>query len=126
MAAAAPRNPTLIWALLALDGRINREVFWLGNIGCGLVAVAMMMPSIDPATGQINLAPMSPLVFAAMLWTEIALAVKRLHDKGVSGWFAIAFAIPIIGIAAFLVIGLMPGDKGANAYGTASNMRGRG
>ncbi|MEM8552181.1 MAG: DUF805 domain-containing protein [Pseudomonadota bacterium] len=121
---AAQRAPTLLWALLGLDGRVNREVFWLGNIGCGLVAVAMMMPSISPDTGAVQLAPLSPFVFLGLLWTEVALAVKRLHDKSLSGWFAIAFAIPLIGVIAFVVLGLMPGDKGGNKYAATSNARG--
>ncbi|WMS43610.1 DUF805 domain-containing protein [Acuticoccus sp. MNP-M23] len=121
---AGARQPTLLWALLGLDGRVSREVFWLGNFGCGFIGVALLMPSLDPDTGALVLAPTSPVVFAALLWTEVALAVKRLHDRNLTGWYAAAFGIPVLGLAAFFVIGLLPGDRGANKYGPATNTRG--
>ena len=121
---AAAREPTILWAILGLDGRISREVFWLGNFGCGALAMALMMPALDPTTGALQLSPVSPLVFAALFWTEIALAVKRLHDRGLTGWFAAGYAVPVVGFLAFFVIGLMPGDRGANTFGPATNTRG--
>lgn len=119
-----PRQPTVLWALFGFDGRVNREVFWLGNIFTGLVAAVLMAPQADPDSGALMLSPLSPFVIAVLFWTEIALAVKRLHDRSLSGWFALAFAIPMIGFVAFFVIGLMPGDRGPNPFGRASNSRG--
>jgi uncharacterized membrane protein YhaH (DUF805 family) len=118
------REPTVLWALTGLDGRVNREVFWLGNFMCGFLAVALMTPSVDPQTNALELNPLSPFVFIVLFWTEIALAVKRLHDRGLSGWFAAAFVIPFVGFVAFIVIGLIPGDEGPNAYGPHTNARG--
>lgn len=121
---AASRAPTLIWALLAFDGRISRQVFWLGNLGCAFVAVALMTPSVDPNTNEVQLGPLAPFAVIGLLWTEIALAVKRLHDRSVTGWFAVLFAVPVLGIIAFLVIGLIPGDRGSNSFAPATNTRG--
>jgi len=115
----------MLWALIGLDGRINREVYWLGIFGCHFLGAALMTPSLDPDTGALQLAPISPFVFAAVLWTEIALAVKRLHDRGLTGWFAASFVIPFVGFVALIIIGLMPGDQGSNAYAQATNTRGR-
>lgn len=127
MNAPAPRDrrPTVLWALLGLDGRINREVFWLGNVLCGFLGVALMMPTVVPETGELRLSPVSPLVFLALFWTEIALAVKRLHDRNLTGWLAATYLVPVVGFVSFFVIGLIPGDAGPNAYGPAPNTRGR-
>lgn len=116
--------PTVLWALTGFDGRVNREVYWLGNIMCGFLAIPLMSPSTDATTGAVTLGPLSPFVFVALLWTEIALAVKRLHDRGLTGWIAATLAIPFVNIAAFVAIGLITGDKGPNAYGPATNARG--
>ncbi|MEM0907254.1 MAG: DUF805 domain-containing protein [Pseudomonadota bacterium] len=121
---AAPRPPTLVWALIGLDGRVNREVFWLGTFGCSFLTIVLTMPTLDPATGALHMAPLSPFLLAALFWTQVALSVKRLHDRGLTGWFALVCVIPFAGIVAFLVIGLMPGDAGANAFAPATNMRG--
>nr|WP_255720211.1 DUF805 domain-containing protein [Acuticoccus kalidii] len=113
-----------MWALIGVDGRVNREVFWLGNLLCALVGVAFMLPHIDPDTGALLLSPIAPFVSAVLFWPGIALAVKRLHDRSLTGWLAVAFAIPVVGFVAFFAIGLIPGNKGPNRYGPATNSRG--
>lgn len=118
------RQPTVLWALFGFDGRVNREVFWLGNIFMGLLAVLAATPSVDEETGGLVLSPVFPLVAIPVIWTEIALAVKRLHDRNLTGWFASAFAIPFVGIAAFVIIGIIPGDRGPNQFAGATNQRG--
>lgn len=113
----------MIWALFAFDGRVGREVYWLGNIGMGLITLFVAMPDIAPETGVMVVSPLTPFVVIPVLWTEIALAVKRLHDRNLSGWFAIALAVPFVNVVAFIVIGLMPGDPGPNQFGRATNQR---
>nr|WP_269751150.1 DUF805 domain-containing protein [Acuticoccus mangrovi] len=110
--------------MIGLDGRVNREVFWLGNLMCGFLGVVLMLPQINPNTGEIEFSMIAPFVFVALFWTEVALSVKRLHDRGLTGWFAAAFVIPVVGFIAFFVIGLIPGTPGPNAYAPATNMRG--
>ncbi|MEM9223520.1 MAG: DUF805 domain-containing protein [Pseudomonadota bacterium] len=122
--AANQRAPTLLWALFGFDGRVNREVFWLGNFGIAFAAMAILLPGLDPDTGQLAITPVSPFVFAIYLWAELALAAKRLHDRSLTGWLVFLFAVPIVNIIAFFAIGLMPGDSGPNAHGKSTNQRG--
>lgn len=117
------KAPTILWALFGFDGRVGREVFWLGNIMMGLLALVVAQPVANPETGEIALGPLFPFVAIPVLWSEIALAVKRLHDRNLTGWFAVIFAVPFVGIAAFIIIGLIPGDRGPNKFGTATNTR---
>jgi N-acetylglucosamine-6-phosphate deacetylase len=51
---------------------------------------------------------------------HVALAAKRLHDRGITAWFSLFIFVPF----AFVVIGLIPGDRGPNLYARATNMRG--
>ncbi len=120
---ANTRQPTVLWALFGFDGRINREVYWLGNFGAAFIAFVLMMPSLDEATGAILMAPWSPLIALPVAWVEVALAVKRLHDRGFSGMFAAAMFIPFLNILAAIVIGIIPGDRGANRFGPDTNTR---
>jgi uncharacterized membrane protein YhaH (DUF805 family) len=55
---------------------------------------------------------------------SIAVGVRRLHDRGLSGWWylgvIIASMIPVIGFLAgiaFLVLMVLPGTPGPNKYG---------
>ncbi len=120
---ANTRQPTMLWALFGFNGRINREVYWLGNFGAAFIAFVLMMPSLDEATGTILMAPWSPFIALPIAWVEVALAVKRLHDRGFSGMFAAAMFIPFLNILAALVIGIIPGDRGANRFGPDTNTR---
>lgn len=119
------RRPTLLWTFLGLDGRIGREVFWLGYVASGLIAYLILHPYYD-ADGFLNFrnVTLSPLVFAALGWVVLALAVKRLHDMGMSGWLAGLIFVPFVGIIPFLAIGAMSGVRGPNPFGPTTNGRG--
>lgn len=77
-------------AMLKFDGRLSRQNFWIGFAivyGASLVIVcgASLVLSIIPIVNMI--APF------ALIWPNLAITVKRLHDMGKSGWLA---AIPIV------------------------------
>lgn len=118
------RPPSVMWALCGFDGRVNREVYWLGNLFTWLVAAVLAMPSVDPVTGTLIVSPVFPFAVLIAAVVQIALAVKRLHDRNLTGWFAMSFVVPIVGIVAFFIIGLVPGDPGPNQFGRATNQRG--
>jgi len=48
----------------------------------------------------------------------LAVAVRRLHDVGKSGWFYFIALIPIIGAIWLLVLFCTEGQDGTNNYGT--------
>ena len=60
----------------------------------------------------------------AVLIPGLAVAVRRLHDRDLSGWwllgFFVGYMIPLINFfvgIAFLVIMLLPGTPGPNRFG---------
>ena len=119
------RRPSVLWALIGLDGRVSREVFWLGNLLCAFLGTALLRPYLDE-TGMLhfNMGMIAPLVFVALAWTELALVVKRLHDRGLTGWLAGMVFVPILGVLPFFIVGLLPGQRGPNLYGPDTNTRG--
>ena len=51
------------------------------------------------------------------MWT---VNIRRLHDRGISGWILLIHFIPIINIllSIFIIINaLLPGDREVNSYG---------
>lgn len=143
--------------LFRLNGRITRSQFWLGQLALmGAIGVVFIVWFMGLATfavgfeklpkGQQNLAALSAvwglvlaICISAMIsfWMGTALAVKRLHDRGKSGWWIFAFGVPamfavmapfkpvlvIAGIAKLWYIfelGFMKGDLGPNMYGQGS------
>jgi len=53
----------------------------------------------------------------AVIIAGLAVAVRRLHDVGKSGWFFFIKLIPIIGAIWFLVLMLTDSKAGENEYG---------
>ena len=59
-----------------------------------------------------------------VLIPSIAVSVRRLHDREMTGWWYLGFiilsAIPLIGLLAsiaFIVVMALPGTPGPNKYG---------
>lgn len=48
---------------------------------------------------------------------SIAVAIRRLHDTGKSGWMYFVAIIPIIGALWLIFLFIKEGDKGDNIYG---------
>lgn len=74
--------------LFSFEGRIRRSHFWIGWLIClGLGVVAGWIPFLGI------------LLSIALIWPNLAIAVKRLHDMGQSGWLAaIPWVANIIGV----------------------------
>ena len=90
------------------EGRARRSEYWyfmLFNIliswGLGILGVATEIKA---------LALVGNLYSLAVLLPGIAVAVRRMHDVGKSGWFIL---IPIYN----LILCCTEGDKGDNEYG---------
>ncbi|KAK0332057.1 hypothetical protein LTR94_026442, partial [Friedmanniomyces endolithicus] len=72
-------------ALFSFEGRLRRSHFWIGFIILfGVSIVVGWLPVIGF------------LISIALIWPNVAIAVKRLHDMGKTGWFVLApYAIGI-------------------------------
>ena len=62
----------------------------------------------------------SPVLTACTLastWPNLALAVKRLHDRGRSGWFCLVGVIPFVNIWLTIDLLFLRGTEGPNRFG---------
>ncbi len=103
----------------SFEGRINRAKFWAGIgvfILIGIVAQILdMILGLQVAEGA---GVISIIAGLASIYFALALYAKRWHDRGKSGWWSLIVLVPIIGGIWILVeLGILEGDRGANAYG---------
>lgn len=112
---------------LAFAGRRNRKSYLL-LMAClfglsllvGIVAEVVVVVATldrDPLQSElmVRIAPQLaclPLGFLATVATA-----QRCRDLGWSGWWALAASIPIVGWIFILVLLVMKGEVGTNAYG---------
>ncbi|MBC7769798.1 MAG: DUF805 domain-containing protein, partial [Phycisphaerales bacterium] len=105
---------SLLSLLFAFQGRINRRQYWLGSMGVG-VGGAFVFFSLglifgpgagSPSEASVVILLLSSLVFFLMGWSGLALQAKRFHDRGRSGYFALAPFVPWVMIATAVIGGV--------------------
>ncbi|GGE90359.1 DUF805 domain-containing protein [Stappia taiwanensis] len=127
-----PHGP--LWLFFNPIGRISREPYWLAF---GLVWALFAIPlsiwlqtlDFDAGVTQVDLAdfvdsnPLMPFMLLALQWVELALVIKRLQDRGLTGFLAILVFVPLFNILFIIALGFLPGTPGPNAYGPGPNSR---
>lgn len=103
------------------NGRARRREYWLFAlfnflIAIGISIIDMINGSYNPETGIGTLGTLYGLF---VLLPSIAIAVRRLHDTGRSGWWFLLVLIPLLGALILLVFFLMDSDEAGAKYGPA-------
>ncbi|WP_200913128.1 DUF805 domain-containing protein [Sphingomonas sp. Leaf10] len=121
------------------SGRSRRMEYWMFVLGYGIVLIilgailgvmgVLSSSMSDLQSGAVNGALMLPIIVFAIiglgiLIPSIAVQVRRLHDRNMSGWWLlgvyIASLIPFVGFFAsigLLVLLALPGTVGPNRFG---------
>ena len=123
----------MAWLFFGFTGRIDRSVYALAGLFVFVVQMFIVYRYLQPVLGTLAsgdfdpaetlaLSPMTNVQSAIFLLGQlahIALAAKRLHDFGKSGFFALLFMFA--GLIAYLGLCLIPGNPGPNKHGTRPN-----
>lgn len=120
------------------SGRSRRKEYWM--FALLMVSLYMVAGAVLLSGGLITFlqtevvadlgpvfwlgATMAALVFLVTLVPSIAVTVRRLHDRDMSGWWYLAFFVggnipyvgPLVSIA-FLVLMCLEGTRGPNRFG---------
>jgi uncharacterized membrane protein YhaH (DUF805 family) len=113
------------WYLLVLkryaefSGRSRRKEYWMFTLYNTVIYLVLYIAGLVTLMRSDIYMVFFGLVFLyalAVLVPSLAVAVRRLHDTGKSGWFILIGFIPVVGIALIVLLCLdsAPGD---NEYG---------
>jgi uncharacterized membrane protein YhaH (DUF805 family) len=130
--------------LFSFNGRIPRLSYFGGIILLTVLtlivytAIALLVgmpqipvtppPGTPPApTGasgpapQVSIVPLLVMlpIWLLSTWAGFALAAKRFHDMGTSGWLSLLLLVPLVGFIVVLVLLFKGGEPGSNQYGPA-------
>jgi len=109
------------------DGRARRLEYWSFVLFAWLTTIATFLPFLIAIafTGDSE-APLTVLLLLppALWWLfhivpRIALASRRLHDVGLSGWLYLVSLVPYVGGLFLLVVACIPSQPQPNHYGLA-------
>lgn len=117
-------QPSIFWLFFGLSGRISRAAFLLAGLLMMVVTTFVLYRlSVAQEVGRgLELwESIFGIVVFVSLWCQAALAVKRLHDVGRQGLWAVVMFIPPINFFAFIALCLIPGEEGPNKYGAQTN-----
>jgi len=119
-----PDRSQLFWLFFLFKGRVSRAAFFLAGLLLVVIQlfVVYRFTLVPQETAESQLwASLFSVTFLVSIWANVALGVKRLHDLGRPGIFAVVLFIPVISIVAFIALCLMPGEPGPNRYGSDTN-----
>jgi uncharacterized membrane protein YhaH (DUF805 family) len=101
------------------SGRARRKEYWmfvLFNL-IFLIAALILDNVLGTAIENVGYGLFYILYSLAVLIPALAVAVRRLHDIGKSGWWLFISFIPLIGGIWLLVLLATDGQAGENKYG---------
>jgi uncharacterized membrane protein YhaH (DUF805 family) len=94
-------------------GRASRSAFWWFAL---LEVIAYLVVSWISYDSRVAGIILDIVVGLPLILTGIALAVRRLHDSGRTGWWWWIGFIPVVGGIVLLVFYLLPGTPAPNRY----------
>jgi len=113
-------------------GRSGRKEYWIFtmiNVAAyfALTAVSVINMNMAINSGDYNestivMAYLPSIFGLAIFVPSLAVAVRRLHDVGKSGWWFLINFIPLLGAIYFLFLMSQAGEVGGNKYGPESHI----
>ncbi|HET7268449.1 MAG TPA: DUF805 domain-containing protein [Oleiagrimonas sp.] len=100
-------------------GRARRQEYWMYTLVNCIIAVVLYVLAIalrGNALGAIFMVAYA-LYALAVLIPGLAVAARRLHDTGRSGWWQLIALVPFVGGIILLVFLVLEGHQGSNEFG---------
>src|SRR6266700_1595854 len=123
--------------LFSFEGRISRRIFvtrcMFAKVFTGTLiglALFIVMQAVDMSRGRtggaiwVALASLPAAVLIVFLvWMNIATTVKRLHDRGRSGWLTLLLLVPLVNLWILLETYFLRGKAEPNKFGASSSAK---
>ena len=103
------------------SGRSRRKEYWmftLINVIISLAIYAVSFATLSHSTMTSGILVVVFFIYSLLVLVPgLAVAVRRLHDIGKSGWMLLIGLIPIVGGIILLVWAVSDSQPGDNLYG---------
>ena len=100
------------------SGRSRRMEYWMFVLINSVISVfCILLDSMLGTVWSIGYGPIYIGYGLAVFIPGLAVAIRRLHDIGKSGWYYLLVIIPIIGPIWLIILFVTEGEQGENKYG---------
>lgn len=93
-------------------GRAARKEYWMFVLFNVIVSLVFFFLDTVLELGFLN-----PIYSLAVLLPALAVAVRRMHDIGRSGWWVLICLVPVVGTVILIVWLATDSQPGQNLYG---------
>lgn len=100
------------------SGRLNRRTYLVAGLVLGVIygLISGLLSAIfGPQSSIAALISLVIVVFVVVV--GLSFTVRRWHDLGKSGWYALLGLIPVINFFVWIYLIIWPGNDGKNMYG---------
>lgn len=97
------------------SGRARRKEYWMFVLINLIISYGLII--LGGVFESSILVILSYVYSLAVLIPSIAVAVRRMHDIGKSGWMILVGLIPVVGAIWLIVLLATEGNSGSNEYG---------
>jgi uncharacterized membrane protein YhaH (DUF805 family) len=100
------------------SGRARRKEYWMFTLFNVIITIILaIIDSIVFKTSEGNIGILGVIYALAVFLPSLGVTVRRLHDTGRTGWWALIGIIPILGWLVLLIFMVLDSQPGANEYG---------
>lgn len=100
---------------LDFNNRSTRSQFWWWTLWA--IIFGVMAGVLDTLIGAGENGPISMIVSLGMFLPSLAIAIRRLHDIGRSGWWYLIVLVPVVGWIVLLVFFCTRSQDTPNQWG---------
>jgi uncharacterized membrane protein YhaH (DUF805 family) len=105
-------------------GRSRRSEYWfiqlflvVTNIAVAIIDLALMSWDVDRFIANGGGGIVGLVWILVTIVPALAVLVRRLHDTGKSGWWALVGFLPLVGAVVLLVLTVTDSSPGENKFG---------
>jgi uncharacterized membrane protein YhaH (DUF805 family) len=102
------------------NGRAGRPEYWYYVLAT--IIISILLGIVDSLFklqfgGELKIGILGIIFSLAILIPGLAVAARRLHDIGKSGWYYLVILIPIAGVIWQIILLCTEGEPAENQYG---------
>ena len=115
----------VVYKYADFEGRASRGEYWRFMLSYQLIVAIILficaaISCVTPVSGTTGVALGLVALFIlsiGFIIPGVAVAVRRLHDVGWSGWPVLLALVPFVGIPVVLILMALPGKTVSNRFG---------